>query len=343
MACVRTIAVTNQKGGVGKTTTTANLAAALAHRGHNVCVVDLDPQAHLTIHFGIDPANVPVSMYDVMTRGAPLTRAAVLVEPMLTVIPATIDLAAAEVELAGEVGREHVLRSRFNDEALPYELVLIDCPPSLGLLTLNALAATGEILIPLQPHFLALQGLSRLLETVSLVQQRINPSLKVCGIVFCMYESGTRLAVEVSEDIHAFFEAARGGDTPWSGVHIFETLVRRNIKLAECPSYGTTISHYDASSHGAQDYAALAEEFLSIGREEQPEPPANAAPATDAAEGAAASAAPSAPSGGASAVEGVEQTPAPAPAASAEPLDAGDEAQTPPADPPQAAHDRPTT
>jgi chromosome partitioning protein len=264
MAAVRTIAVTNQKGGVGKTTTVANLGAALARRGLNVCLIDLDPQAHLTLHFGIDPARLTTSTYDVMTGQMPLGRAAVLVEPHLTVVPSAIDLAGAEVELAGEVGREQILRDRIASQPMAYELILVDCPPSLGVLTLNALAAVEEILIPLQGHFLALQGLGTLLETVSLVQRRINPGLKVAGVIFCMFESGTRLAVEVAEDVRQFFDAARAAGTPWSGARIFRTRIRRNIKLAECPSHGTTILQYEPSSHGAEDYRALADEFLGV-------------------------------------------------------------------------------
>ena len=287
MAGVRTIAVTNQKGGVGKTTTAVNLAAALARRGHSVCLVDMDPQAHLTMHFGIDPTALPVSMFQVMTEDAPLTAAVVAVEPNLSVVPATIDLAAAEVELAGAVGREQVLRDRLAAEELPYDLVMVDCAPSLGLLTLNALTAAQEVMIPLQPHFLALQGLGRLLDTVSLVQRRINPALKVSGVIFCMYESGTRLAAEIVEDVQGFFADARGGESPWSEVRIFQTRIRRNIKLAECPSHGTTIINYDPSSHGAADYAALADEFLGAAAGEQadaqpadaPEEPAPPPPA----------------------------------------------------------------
>jgi len=264
MAAVRTIAVTNQKGGVGKTTTVANLGAALARRRVNVCLVDLDPQANLTMHFGIDPTALPASAYDVMTAETPLTAAAVLVEPHLTVVPSVIDLAAAEVELAGAVGREQILRDRLAQTGLPYDLVLIDCPPSLGLLTLNALAAAGEVLIPLQPHFLALQGLGKLLQTVHLVRRRVNPDLVVTGVVFCMYESGTRLAGEVVADVTRFFEAARGANEPWSAARVFRSRIRRNIKLAECPSYGTTIFSYEPSSHGAADYEALAEEFFEV-------------------------------------------------------------------------------
>ncbi len=262
MAVVRTIAVINQKGGVGKTTTVVNLGAALAQRGLNVCLVDLDPQAHLSMHFGIDPKALRASIYDVMIGQIALGQAAILVEPHLMVVPSVIDLAAAEVELAGEVGREQVLRDRVAAEELPHDLILIDCPPSLGLLTLNALSAADEVLIPLQPHFLALQGLGRLLQTIALVQQRINSKLSVTGVVFCMFESGTRLASEVVEDVRQFLASAKDSGMPWSEARTFRTRIRRNIKLAECPSYGTTILRYDPSSHGAEDHLALAEEFL---------------------------------------------------------------------------------
>lgn len=263
MSCVRTIAITNQKGGVGKTTTTVNLGAALAGNGRNVCLIDFDPQAHLTIHFGIDPTTTRAGVYDILTSDTPLRRAAINVEPNLTIIPSVIDLAAAEVELARTVGREQILRDRINEENLPYDFIMIDCPPSLGLLTLNALSAAEEVLIPLQPHFLALQGLGQLLETVSLVRRRINPGLKVAGVIFCMFETGTRLSGEVVEDVRKFFTSARSSDAPWSDAHIFKTYIRRNIKLAECPSHGATIGNYDPLSHGAEDYAALAEEFLA--------------------------------------------------------------------------------
>jgi chromosome partitioning protein len=260
---VRTIAVTNQKGGVGKTTTVANLGAALAGAGHSVCLVDLDPQANLTTHFGINARSLKRSMYDVLLEPAALTTAAVMVEPNLTVVPATIDLAAAEAELAGAVGREQILRDRLREADLPYELLLVDCPPSLGLLTLNALSAVEEVLIPLQPHFLALQGLGSLLETVELVARRINPPLRVAGVVFCMCESATKLANEVMADVRQFMAEARGRGKPWSEAVVFETAIRRNIKLAECPSYGTTILHYGPHSNGAMDYISLAKEFAA--------------------------------------------------------------------------------
>jgi chromosome partitioning protein len=284
MATVRSIAVTNQKGGVGKTTTVANLGAALAQRGLYVCLVDLDPQAHLTLHFGIDPTALNATTYDVLTADVPLSRAAILVENHLTVIPSVIDLAAAEVEMAGTVGREQILRDRIAAETFPYDLLMIDCPPSLGLLTLNALAAAEEVIIPLQPHFLALQGLGKLLETVSLVQRRINAGLKISGVVFCMHEGATRLAAEVVEDVTRFFSSSRGAGRPWSEARIYRTRIRRNIKLAECPSHGTTIGHYDPFSLGAADYSALAEEFMAAcegrpaGEHEPARPQAQPAP-----------------------------------------------------------------
>jgi chromosome partitioning protein len=264
MPLVKIIAVINQKGGVGKTTTVANLGAALASRGYTTCLVDLDPQSHLTLHFGIEPGQPESSVYDVLTSEEPIQDAAVRVDDGLLVVPSTIDLAAAEVELVTTVGREQILRDRFAEaHGLGCDVAMLDCPPSLGLLTLNALAAADEVLIPLQPHFLALQGLGKLLETVSLVQKRINPTLRVAGVILCMYESNTRLAAEVTADLQAFFDSSRGQAVPWAGARILRTPIRRNVKLAECPSHGTTIFDYDPASHGAADYNTVADDFLS--------------------------------------------------------------------------------
>ena len=261
---MRTIAIINQKGGVGKTTTVANLGAAIASSGHNICLIDLDPQSHLTLHFGIEPGSPNKGIYEVLTAQSDISDATIEISTHLGVVPAIIDLAAAEVELVTTVGREQILRDSLNAKPLPYEYVIIDCPPSLGLLTLNALAAADEVIIPLQPHFLALQGLGKLLETVSLVQRRINPNLKVSGVILCMYESTTRLASEVLADLRNFFESVRNTSLPWSQTKIFETVIRRNIKLAECPSYGKAIFDYAPNSHGADDYTKLAQEFLAL-------------------------------------------------------------------------------
>jgi chromosome partitioning protein len=269
---------------VGKTTTAANLGAAVASRGRDICLIDLDPQAHLTLHFGIDPAATEGNVYEILASDAKITSACKTIRPHLTLVPSTIDLAAAEVELAATVGREQLLRDQLLAEAIPYEFVIIDCPPGLGLLTLNALAAAEEIYIPLQPHFLALQGLGKLLETVALVQKRINDRLRVAGVILCMYDSTTRLTAEVVEDLNNFIDRARDTNTPWSGMTLFKTVIRRNVKLAECPSHGKSIFEYEPKSHGAEDYNALADEFLarmdaSAGLE-QPRPCTQAAPAT---------------------------------------------------------------
>jgi chromosome partitioning protein len=284
MLPVRTIAVINQKGGVGKTTTVANLGAALAARGHDLCLIDLDPQAHLTLHFGLDPDALETSAYDILTASGTIAAARRTVAPNLQLVPSDIDLAAAEVELASAVGREQILRDRLAESPAASDFVFIDCPPSLGLLTLNALAAADEVYIPLQPHFLALQGLGKLLETVALVRRRINSALRVGGVILCMYDSNTRLAAEVTADLRRFIESARGSPTPWAETRLFATVIRRNIKLAECPSYGKTIFAYAPRSRGAEDYAALAEEFLS--RAPAPAEAAHAATAAAPAAGA---------------------------------------------------------
>jgi len=278
---MRRIAVLNQKGGVGKTTTTVNLAAALAANGQRVCVLDLDPQAHATTHLGCEPAGQLPTLYDTLVNNRPLREVRVTVEPNLTLCPADLHLAAAEVELAGVVGREVILRESLAADNFDSDFLLMDCGPSLGVLTLNALAAADEVFIPLQPHFLALHGLSKLLETTALVSRRINPRLRVTGVVVCLYEAQTKLAHEVLRDVQAFFEQSRTANVPWKDARIFDTRIRRNVKLAECPSHGTSIFRYAPNCPGAVDYASLANEVL--GRVQLPAPaiiqPALVAPA----------------------------------------------------------------
>jgi chromosome partitioning protein len=259
---MRRIAIINQKGGVGKTTTAVNLAAALARAGQRVCVIDLDPQAHATTHLGVEPDGKAPSMYDVLTDSRPLAGVRRKIAENLWLVPSDINLAAAEVELAGVVGREVILRDLLLQDEGAFDFVLMDCGPSLGVLTLNSLAAANEVFIPLQPHFLALHGMGKLLETTALVAKRINPALKVTGIVLCLYESATKLASEVIADLQEYLEKSRGTNAPWSKARIFQTRIRRNIKLAECPSFGQPIFDYSPGCHGAEDYATLAKEVL---------------------------------------------------------------------------------
>ncbi|HRX85295.1 MAG TPA: AAA family ATPase, partial [Phycisphaerae bacterium] len=264
---MRRIAIINQKGGVGKTTSCCNVGATIAAAGHRVLLLDLDPQAHLTMHLGVEPDGDKPSIYNVLTDNLPLAEAAVEVRENLAIVPSHIDLAAAEMELVSVMGREVILRDALQKYTQDYDYLLMDCPPSLGVLTINGLAAVNEIIVPMQPHFLALQGVGKLLETIGLVRSRINPDLKVSGIILCMYEAGTRLAGEVSADLAAFLEQSRDSDVPWANAVVYSTIIRRNIKLAECPSHGQTITEYAPQSNGAIDYAALTAEIMGVDAE----------------------------------------------------------------------------
>lgn len=259
---MHSIAIMNQKGGVGKTTTAVNLSAALANAGKRICLIDMDPQAHATLHFGIEPQVDFQSVYDVLVDDVAVKDVRQQVEDNLWLIPAHLDLAAAELELASVPGREMILRDKLAEDDADFDYLFIDCPPSLGILTLNALTAVEEVFIPLQPHFLALHGLSKLLKTIKLISNRLNNKLKLTGVVLCMYDANTRLATEVASDVNAFFEQGNGQKNPWAGAKTFETKIRRNIRLAEAPSFGKPIFEYDANSNGAEDYQLLAREVL---------------------------------------------------------------------------------
>jgi len=262
---VRTISILNQKGGVGKTTTVVNVAAALAGQGLKVLAIDLDPQAHLTIHLGVDAEQKSGGVYQVLTGSVSLEQSILQVRPNLWLLGSGIDLVGAEAELIGEVGREIILRRALAEMKEPFDYVIIDCPPSLGLLTLNALSASQEVIVPVQPHFLALQGFSRLLQVISLVQGRINPALRVSAILMCIFDARTSLSAEVRQDIEKFLTGSRNQNSPWAGAQIIPVHVRRNIKLAEAPSYGKTIFEYEPACHGASDYLAVAE-FIHTGK-----------------------------------------------------------------------------
>jgi len=259
----RTVALLNQKGGVGKTTTTVNLAAALANRGRKILIIDLDPQAHATIHLGVEPGEDDATSYDVLLDPSVAPDAVVRTRENLAIIPAEVNLAAAETELSEEPDRNRRLTDAIATLGGEFEFVLFDCPPSLGLLTLNALSAAREVIVPMQSHFLALQGVGKLLETVRLVASNVNPDLRVSGVVLCAHDDQTKHAKEVVADLESFFEQSRNHEVPWRGARVYRPAIRRHIKLAECPSFGQTIFEYAPGLAGAQDYEKLGDTFLA--------------------------------------------------------------------------------
>lgn len=245
---VRVIALMKQKGGVGKTTTTVNLAAAIAQQGRKVLIIDLDPQAHASLHVGVQDNESPDSdptVYDLLLdEDVDIGDCIRTVDDHLDIIPAETALAAVETELTGQTGRNQRLAKAIERASTDHEFILLDCPPALGLLTLNALAAAQEVIVPMQAHFLALQGVSKLLETVGLVRDQINPTLRVAGVVLCMHDTQTSHSKEVVADLESFFESQRDTETAWSSARVYHPPIRRNIKLAECPSFGQTIFQY---------------------------------------------------------------------------------------------------
>lgn len=260
----RRIALINQKGGVGKTTTTVNLGAALAASGLRVLMIDLDPQAHLTLSLGIDPEELELSIYDLFTD--PAVSAAQIVRTVdgcdrLGVLPADTNLAGIESELGEQIKTglaQTLLRNKCSELIKQFDYVLIDCPPSLGLLTINGLTCAAEIIVPMQAHFLALQGMGKLFETINMIRMGINPTLTVSGVVLCMHEANTILANDVVADVESFFEQAKGTALPWADAVVYQPPIRRNIKLAEAPSFGQSVLTYANDSNGAKDYAKLA-------------------------------------------------------------------------------------
>jgi chromosome partitioning protein len=293
----RLVALINQKGGVGKTTSTVNLGAALAEAGRRVLLIDLDPQGHLSLHLGIDPDTCGGTVYDVLIDpDVDLDGVVHKARTNLDVVPANVDLAAAESELADVEDRHAILGRKFRAAAGSWDVVLLDCPPSLGMLTLNGLALAEEVIVPMQAHFLALQGLGRLLETVSLVGRGVNPDLRVSGVLLCMHERQSSHGREVVAELKQFFREARGGTQAWSDASVLLPAVRRNIKLAEAPSFGQTILDYAPNCPGAMDYRTLGQRLLERWRKEDERlrgdssPPEVATPAVETMAGPATAA-----------------------------------------------------
>lgn len=244
------IAIANQKGGVGKTTTSVNLGACLADMGKRVLVVDIDPQGNTTSGLGIDKKAVEKCVYDVLIGGVPVEQVAQPTRlPKLFVAPSTLDLAGAEIELVSMISREHRLKKALGEIKDEYDYVLIDCPPSLGLLTINALTAADSLLIPIQCEFYALEGLGQLMNTVFLVQANLNPGLKIEGVVLTMFDGRTNLAIQVVEEVKRYFRNK-----------VYRTIIPRNVRLSEAPSHGKPIIIYDPKSKGAEVYTELARE-----------------------------------------------------------------------------------
>ncbi len=251
----RVIAIANQKGGVGKTTTAINLGAAIAVAEARTLVVDLDPQGNASSGLGLSPTDDErVSIYDVLMNGADAKGAvrSSIQFPLLDVMASTRDLVGAEIELVGAMSRETILRRALESIRSDYDFILLDCPPSLGLLTLNALTASDSLLIPIQCEFYALEGLSQLLNTVRLVQRALNPQLEIEGVLLTMFDHRLNLARQVAAEAREYF-----------GDRVYKTAIPRNVRLAEAPSFGQPILRYDVLSNGAQSYLALAEEVMT--------------------------------------------------------------------------------
>ncbi len=248
----RVIAVANQKGGVGKTTTSINLAACLAEKGKKVLAVDMDPQGNLTSGLGVDKDSVEKSIYELIIGEVDI-KEVINKEVLenLDIIPTSIDLSAAEIELIGVDDKEYILRNAIDQVKDQYDFVIIDCPPSLSMLTINAMTTADSVIVPIQCEYYALEGLSQLIHTVELVKDRLNSKLEIEGVVFTMYDARTNLSLQVVENVKDNLQQ-----------NIYKTIIPRNIRLAEAPSYGLPINKYDPKSTGAESYMRLADEVI---------------------------------------------------------------------------------
>lgn len=254
----RIIAIANQKGGVGKTTTAINLSASLASLGQKVLALDLDPQGNMTSGLGVDKDQVKNSVYDLIIGQIGIEECICKeVIENLDVLPSNINLSAAEIELIGVDNKEYIIRNEIEKVRNQYDFVIIDCPPALSMLTINAMTTADSVLVPIQCEYYALEGLSQLIHTINLVQERLNPSLVIEGVVFTMYDARTNLSLQVVENVKDNLEQT-----------IYKTIIPRNIRLAEAPSYGMPINLYDPKSTGAESYLLLAEEVIHKGEEE---------------------------------------------------------------------------
>ena len=248
----RIIAIANQKGGVGKTTTSINLSASLASKGKKVLVIDTDPQGNTTSGFGIDKNNLENTIYELILGECSIRDCIIKdVIPGVSMVPSNVNLAAAEIELIGIDKKEYILSNEVDYIKEEYDFIIIDCPPSLNMLTINAMTTADSVLVPIQCEYYALEGLSQLIHTVNLVKERLNPELEMEGVVFTMYDARTNLSMQVVENVKKNLNQ-----------RVYETLIPRNIRLAEAPSYGLPINMYDAKSAGAEAYMQLAEEVI---------------------------------------------------------------------------------
>ena len=248
----RIIAITNQKGGVGKTTTSINLSAALAAKGKKVLVIDTDPQGNTTSGYGIDKNELDYSVYDLMLGECSVHDCIIKnVVENVSLIPSNVDLSAIEIELIGTEQKEYILKKEIDYVKDMYDFVIIDCPPSLSMLTINSMTTANSVLVPIQCEYYALEGLSDLLHTINLVQERLNPDLNMEGVVFTMYDSRTNLSNQVVENVKEYL-----------GQNVYKTVIPRNVRLAEAPSHGQPINIYDPKSAGAEAYAMLADEVI---------------------------------------------------------------------------------